>query len=48
MLAAWEAMLRVLERHGARLVPVDLGPVATAHQDGYTIVMAELAALQEP
>ncbi|BCM84091.1 amidase [Methylobacterium indicum] len=48
VLTAWEAMLRVLERHGARLVPVDLGPVATAHQDGYTIVMAELAALQEP
>ncbi|KMO42605.1 hypothetical protein VQ02_02745 [Methylobacterium variabile] len=48
VLAAWEAMLAVLERGGARLVPVDLGPVATAHQDGYTIVMAELAALQEP
>ncbi|MCF4125255.1 amidase [Methylobacterium sp. SyP6R] len=48
VLAAWQAMLRVLERQGARLVPVDLGPVATAHQDGYTIVMAELAALQEP
>lgn len=48
VLAAWQDMLRVLERQGARLVPVDLGPVATAHQDGYTIVMAELAALQEP
>ncbi|KMO17942.1 hypothetical protein SQ03_11210 [Methylobacterium platani JCM 14648] len=48
VLAAWQAMLRVLEHGGARLVPVDLGPVATAHQDGYTIVMAELAALQEP
>ncbi|WP_205825136.1 amidase [Methylobacterium terricola] len=48
VLAAWQAMLGVLERGGARLVPVDLGPVATAHQDGYTIVMAELAALQEP
>ncbi|WP_053078422.1 amidase [Methylobacterium tarhaniae] len=48
VLAAWQAMLTLLERQGARLVPVDLGPVATAHQDGYTIVMAELAALQEP
>jgi len=48
VLAAWQAMLTVLERGGARLVPVDLGPVATAHQDGYTIVMAELASLQEP
>ncbi|BAQ46787.1 MULTISPECIES: amidase [Methylobacterium] len=48
VLAAWEAMLRLLERRGARLVPVDLGAVATAHQDGYTIVMAELASLQEP
>ncbi|TGD95788.1 amidase [Methylobacterium nonmethylotrophicum] len=48
VLAAWRQMLGVLERGGARLVPVDLGPVATAHQDGYTIVMAELASLQEP
>ncbi|GJD48370.1 Glutamyl-tRNA(Gln) amidotransferase subunit A, chloroplastic/mitochondrial [Methylobacterium crusticola] len=48
VLAAWEAMLGVLERQGARLVPVDLGDVATAHADGYAIVMAELAALQEP
>ncbi|MET7247321.1 amidase [Methylobacterium sp. EM32] len=48
VLVAWQAMLRELERQGARLVPVDLGSVATAHQDGYTIVMAELAALQEP
>jgi aspartyl-tRNA(Asn)/glutamyl-tRNA(Gln) amidotransferase subunit A len=48
VLTAWQAMLRVLEGQGARLVPVDLGPVATAHQDGYAIVMAELAALQEP
>ncbi|PIK71120.1 amidase, partial [Methylobacterium frigidaeris] len=48
VLAAWQAMLLVLERQGARLVPVDLGAIATAHQDGYTIVMAELASLQEP
>lgn len=48
VLVAWQAMLRELERQGAHLVPVDPGPVVTAHQDGYTIVMAELAALQEP
>ena len=38
----------MFEALGARLVPVDLGDAATAHSDGYTIVMAELASLQEP
>ena len=48
VLQAWQAALRTFETLGARLVPVDLGDVATAHADGYTIVMAELASLQEP
>jgi aspartyl-tRNA(Asn)/glutamyl-tRNA(Gln) amidotransferase subunit A len=48
VLTAWRDALAALERMGARLVPVDLGDVATAHADGYLIVMAELASLQEP
>lgn len=48
VLTAWRDALTVLEQMGARLVPVDLGDVATAHTDGYVIVMAELASLQEP
>ena len=38
----------MLERLGARLVSIDLGDIATAHADGYLILMAELASLQEP
>jgi aspartyl-tRNA(Asn)/glutamyl-tRNA(Gln) amidotransferase subunit A len=45
---AWQAALRTFEALGARLVPVDLGDVATAHTDGYLIMMCELASLQEP
>jgi aspartyl-tRNA(Asn)/glutamyl-tRNA(Gln) amidotransferase subunit A len=48
VLAAWRDALAVFERMGARLVPIDLGDVATAHADGYLIIMAELASLQEP
>ena len=48
VLAAWRDALATLERLGARLVPADLGDVATAHADGYLIMMAELASLQEP
>jgi aspartyl-tRNA(Asn)/glutamyl-tRNA(Gln) amidotransferase subunit A len=48
VLAAWREALTVLERLGARLVSVDLGDIATAHADGYLILMAELASLQEP
>ncbi len=48
VLAAWHEALAMLERLGARLVPVDLGDIATAHADGYLILMAELASLQEP
>ena len=33
---------------GARLVEVDLGDIATPHADGYLIIMAELASMQEP
>ncbi len=48
VLAAFEAALKTFEGLGAVLVPVDLGPVETAHGDGYLIVMSELASLQEP
>ena len=48
VLAAWREALTVLERLGARLVSIDLGDIATAHADGYLILMAELASLQEP
>jgi aspartyl-tRNA(Asn)/glutamyl-tRNA(Gln) amidotransferase subunit A len=48
VLAAWRDALAVLERLGARLVPVDLGEIATAHADGYLVLMSELASLQEP
>jgi aspartyl-tRNA(Asn)/glutamyl-tRNA(Gln) amidotransferase subunit A len=47
-LAAWRAALAVFEGLGAALVPVDLGDLATAHTDGYCIMMSELASLQEP
>ncbi len=48
VLTAWQSALRVFETLGAKLVPVDLGDVATAHMDGYVIVMSELASIQEP
>ena len=48
VLAAWRAALAVFERLGARLAEVDLGDIATAHADGYLIIMAELASMQEP
>ena len=48
VLAAWREALGALERLGARLVPVDIGDVATAHADGYLILMSELASMQEP
>jgi aspartyl-tRNA(Asn)/glutamyl-tRNA(Gln) amidotransferase subunit A len=48
VLSAWRAALTVFEQLGARLVEVDLGDIATAHEDGYLIMMAELASLQEP
>ena len=48
VLAAWQAALATVERLGAVLVPVDLGPIEQAHQDGYLALMAELASLQEP
>jgi aspartyl-tRNA(Asn)/glutamyl-tRNA(Gln) amidotransferase subunit A len=48
VLNAWRAALGIFERQGARLADVDLGDVATAHEDGYLIMMAELASLQEP
>lgn len=48
VLTAWQSALAVFESLGARLVPVDLGDVATAHTDGYVIVMSELASIQEP
>jgi aspartyl-tRNA(Asn)/glutamyl-tRNA(Gln) amidotransferase subunit A len=48
VLSAWQAALHVFESLGAKLLPVDLGDVETAHVDGYVIVMSELASLQEP
>ena len=48
VLAAWREALIVFESLGARLVPVDLGPIQTAHEDGYLVMMSELASLQEP
>ncbi|MDQ0393347.1 amidase [Labrys monachus] len=48
VLSAWGEALAVFEKLGARLVPVDLGDIATAHADGYLILMSELASLQEP
>jgi aspartyl-tRNA(Asn)/glutamyl-tRNA(Gln) amidotransferase subunit A len=48
VLAAWQNALAVLQGLGARLVPVDLGDIATPHADGYLIIMAELASMQEP
>jgi aspartyl-tRNA(Asn)/glutamyl-tRNA(Gln) amidotransferase subunit A len=48
VLAAWRGALAVFEGLGARLVPVDLGDLGTAHTDGYCIMMCELASLQEP
>ncbi|HEY4040956.1 MAG TPA: amidase [Rhodopila sp.] len=48
VLAAWRAALAGFEQLGARLVEVDLGDIATPHGDGYLIIMAELASLQEP
>ncbi len=48
VLDAWRAALAVFERLGAALVPVDLGEIEPAHLDGYLILMAELASLQEP
>jgi aspartyl-tRNA(Asn)/glutamyl-tRNA(Gln) amidotransferase subunit A len=48
VLDAWRAALARFEQLGARLVEIDLGDVATAHEDGYLIMMAELASLQEP
>jgi aspartyl-tRNA(Asn)/glutamyl-tRNA(Gln) amidotransferase subunit A len=48
VLDAWQGALRIFEGAGARLVPVDLGDVGSAHTDGYLIMMSELASLQEP
>ncbi len=48
VLAAWRAALAVFKGLGARLVPMDLGDLGTAHTDGYCIMMCELASLQEP
>jgi len=48
VLSAWREALGVIEDLGATLVPVDLGDLATAHADGYLILMSELASLQEP
>lgn len=48
VLDAWRAALAVFEQLGAELVPVELPDIRTAHADGYLIVMAELASLQEP
>ncbi len=48
VIEAWHAALAVFERLGAQLVPVDLGDIATAHTDGYLIMMCELASLQQP
>jgi aspartyl-tRNA(Asn)/glutamyl-tRNA(Gln) amidotransferase subunit A len=48
VLSAWREALGVFETLGARLVPVDLGDIGTAHADGYLILMSELASLQEP
>ena len=48
VLTAWRQALTTFERFGATLVPVDLGPIQTAHEDAYLIMLAELASLQEP
>ena len=48
VLDAWRAALDALQAAGASLVPVDLGDVATAHDDGYRLMFCELASLQEP
>ena len=48
VLAAWRTALDELKAAGASLVPVDLGDVATAHDDGYRLMFCELASLQEP
>jgi aspartyl-tRNA(Asn)/glutamyl-tRNA(Gln) amidotransferase subunit A len=48
VLDAWQGALTTFEAAGARLVPVDLGDVGSAHIDGYLIMMCELASLQEP
>lgn len=48
VLAAWRAALASISAAGATLVPVDLGDIATAHDDGYRVMFCELASLQEP
>lgn len=48
VLTAWRDALDGLQAAGASLVPVDLGDVATAHDDGYRLMFCELASLQEP
>ena len=48
MLAAWRGALATLEELGAHLTPIDLGDIAEPHADGYLVLMAELASLQEP
>ncbi len=48
VVAAWREALQVFEKAGARLVDVALGDIGSVHTDGYTILMCELASLQEP
>ena len=48
VLSAWREALGALESLGAKLSPVDLGEIETAHRDGYLAMMCELASLQEP
>ncbi len=47
VLAAWQATLDVLADVGAALVPVDVGPVALAHEEAWLVLYVELLAVQD-
>jgi aspartyl-tRNA(Asn)/glutamyl-tRNA(Gln) amidotransferase subunit A len=45
---AWRHALDLMQSEGARLVEVDPGDVASAHADGWTVLLSELASMQDP
>jgi aspartyl-tRNA(Asn)/glutamyl-tRNA(Gln) amidotransferase subunit A len=48
VIAAWRYALELMRSQGARLIDIDVGDVASAHSDGWTILLAELASIQAP